>query len=574
MNKKQKIMRTCGCLMMAGAIACYSLGGAYAYQSNELRVTNTIETGDVDIAISETQLADDGVTIEPFVNDQVVVPGDTISKIVSVKNLAADCYIRIKVQYNQPMGSEPVENPDLDQEETDDKTESIPEGTILEVSAGSYIIGEDITAGIYEFIPDQNVEYAVSSYYLSDVYAKEVLETALAECFADETVSKDDKDVIQKMIIDLYEELGICQNAKEMNESIKRSLYDLQETVPSEYTDCLSGLNFEKEETTSYLSEGTVSLQNGQMLTVKDGDILKMILKSEMTDHLYELTDLCLNGISDQWIKAADGYYYYKDIVPTGETVQFFESVSFPTEWTEEIAGFTCGLEVTSEAVQAANFYPDFEGDSPWGDTEIEVCIHENDGTIKSKEQNHTTMAVSLDATTAQLVTDAKDFFANFDEFMPGDTMSDTLHIENKNSHEAEIFFHTETPDDLTEEQQDLLKNLQLTISVNGKNIYTGDLESTELNKKISLGVYKKGGTGTVDFKIHMPEEDKNIYALRDTKITWVFDCGWTEEYDAPKTGIYDDLVRNMIIAGTLFLAGGIMLIVVSKKKEYKQYFL
>ena len=48
---KKKIINSCGYLMLAGSVACYSLSGAYAYKSNELKVTSTITTGDVDIAI-------------------------------------------------------------------------------------------------------------------------------------------------------------------------------------------------------------------------------------------------------------------------------------------------------------------------------------------------------------------------------------------------------------------------------------------------------------------------------------------------------------------------------------------
>ena len=52
--------------MLAGSVACYSLSGAYAYKSNELKVTSTITTGDVDIAIQENQISEDGETLEPL----------------------------------------------------------------------------------------------------------------------------------------------------------------------------------------------------------------------------------------------------------------------------------------------------------------------------------------------------------------------------------------------------------------------------------------------------------------------------------------------------------------------------
>lgn len=557
MDKKGKIMRTCGCFMMAASIACYSIGGAYAYQSNELRVTNTIQTGDVDIAINETQLAADGETIEPFENNQTVVPGDTVSKIVTVKNLASDCYVRMKVQYLQPIIGEDAIN------------ETIPEGSLIELQEGIYYIGEEIEEGTYTFVEGQETEYQLTSYYISDTYTKEVLMESLIGYYTDEEESEETKEQIRDKVNDLVDELGICESAADMEYCIERTLKEIKSLLPSKYLSCVSNLNFNKKETENYPANGQMYFSKGEILTVPKDAVLQMVLKE--TYHLYELKDLYLNGISDKWVKAADGYYYYKDIVPTGTTIQFFDSISFPTEWTEEFDGFTCGLEVTSEAVQAANFTPDYEADAPWGDTEIEVCIHENDGTVKSKEKNENIMVVSLDATTAQMITNAKDFFADFGEMLPGDTKEDSLLIENKNNHDAEIFFHTEVPEGLTDEQLDLLKNLQLTISMDGKTIYEGNLESDKLSDKISLGTYKQNENGKITFQVHMPEEDKNIYALRDTKIIWVFDCGWTDSYDAPKTGIYDELQRNTIIGGTLLLTAGILLILSSKKNEKKQ---
>lgn len=105
---KKKIINSCGYLMLAGSVACYSLSGAYAYKSNELKVTSTITTGDVDIAIQENQISEDGETLEPFENDQIIVPGDTISKIVTVKNLANPCYLRMKVVYAQDATVKPA----------------------------------------------------------------------------------------------------------------------------------------------------------------------------------------------------------------------------------------------------------------------------------------------------------------------------------------------------------------------------------------------------------------------------------------------------------------------------------
>lgn len=592
MNKKQKIMRSGGCLLVAAAIACYSLGGAaYAYKSNELRVTNTVYTGDIDIAISETQLADDGVTIEPFVNDQVVVPGDTVSKIVNVKNLAEDCYVRIKVGYNQPtaQSDNPVDSGSgstdgstnetttengTGSENTSDTKGDVSKQVIIQVMPGDYTVGQDIDAGTYTIVPGQNVTFTVITKSMNAEYVKTQTNAALSAYLADENVADENKQVVKDTVYDFYDELDLCVTEDEVKTITDRYISTLIPLLDKEYQAFLTDTEFVYSEVTEHTSaEETLTLYEGQIFSLKEGSVLEIVPVSTDTEiNIKELNDLCLNGISEDWVKAADGYYYYKNIVPTGETIQFFNSVSFPTVWTEEFSDFTFGLDVLAEAVQSDNFTPAFDADHPWGDTEIELCIHENDGTVVSKDKTYTAMTVSLDAEAAQLITDANDFFQNFDTFMPGDTVTDTLNIKNNNEHSAEIFFHTETPD-LTDAQKDLLKNLQLKISVNGTQVYEGDLESTSLNQKISLGTYAKDATGKIDFSIYMPAEDQNEYAVRDTKIIWVFDCGWdetnaTDSFASPKTGINDNLIFNMVLAGTLFLIGGTILVIASKKQK------
>lgn len=410
---KRKIINSCGYLMLAGSIACYSLSGAYAYRSNELKVTSTISTGDIDIAIQEQQISEDGETLEPFENEQMIVPGDTVSKIVTVKNLAKPCYLRMKAVYAQDTSEDVIAN-----------TDSVSE---KEKHPGEWI-GNDGFEGVY------------------------------------------------------------------------------------------------------------------------------------------------LNGISEDWVEGVDGYFYYTKDIPTGESIQFFESVSFPKEWTEKSSEQTCQLDVIAEAVQSANFLPDFMAEHPWGDTEIELCVHENDGSITSKTQYQGQMAVSLDAQAAQMVSNTSDFFQNFDTLMPGDTVSDTVYVKNQNDHAANLFFHTESPEYLSDTQRDLLKHLQLSVKVNGKSVYEGNLESTELNEKISLGLYEKDAEGRIDFSVSMPKEDQNVYAVRDTDITWVFDCGWEDpasgHYQAPKTGLSDSVFKELLFAGTCLLAGGILMLLGIRKHK------
>lgn len=109
------------------------------------------------------------------------------------------------------------------------------------------------------------------------------------------------------------------------------------------------------------------------------------------------------------WVLAPDGWWYSTDPIPSGESLPFETVMAFPvfeqvrngagyawtpvagdmdsSKWKEPSPDPTddpslatyCGAEgsvltetVTAHAVQASNFEPDFDADSPWGDLEIE----------------------------------------------------------------------------------------------------------------------------------------------------------------------------------------------------------
>ena len=79
----------------------------------------------------------------------------------------------------------------------------------------------------------------------------------------------------------------------------------------------------------------------------------------------YVLSDEELDGISDEWVKQGE-YYYYTQPLKNGESADFFQNVTIPAAWTSKAQDRVLGLTVTAEAVQAANFTPDFNSESPW----------------------------------------------------------------------------------------------------------------------------------------------------------------------------------------------------------------
>ena len=77
----------------------------FAAQSDTLTVENHIQTGDINIELKEYQIdANGNESIYDF--DDYVLPGDSISKIPRITNLAEPCYIRVLLTFPSPQNSE------------------------------------------------------------------------------------------------------------------------------------------------------------------------------------------------------------------------------------------------------------------------------------------------------------------------------------------------------------------------------------------------------------------------------------------------------------------------------------
>lgn len=94
MAMKRKI----AALVVFVAIAVMSISGTMAYFTADSIATNVITSGNISIDLIEQELTDDGELV-PFKDKKGVMPGDEISKIVTVRNTSTSeaAYIRIAV---------------------------------------------------------------------------------------------------------------------------------------------------------------------------------------------------------------------------------------------------------------------------------------------------------------------------------------------------------------------------------------------------------------------------------------------------------------------------------------------
>lgn len=95
MKTKKKIFA------LALVAICLSLVayGTLAYFTDVDRATNVITMGTVDIDIEEWSKSEDSETLKPFVGPIGVLPGQTVSKIVQIKNIGTGtAYVRVSLE--------------------------------------------------------------------------------------------------------------------------------------------------------------------------------------------------------------------------------------------------------------------------------------------------------------------------------------------------------------------------------------------------------------------------------------------------------------------------------------------
>lgn len=278
------------------------------------------------------------------------------------------------------------------------------------------------------------------------------------------------------------------------------------------------------------------------------------------------LSDENLNGISGEWIKIGD-YYYLKDVLETDESADLFESVTFPAEWENPHSGQNLDINIQVDAIQAKNYKPDYQSEKPWGDEEIEVCVHT--GHEENLVNPYSTMYVEFEGNSHKLLAVPDDFFANLGQAMPGDELEDTVTLRNTTNREAEFFFKTALPG-LTEAQKSLVEKMSLTITLDGKELYRGSLEAASLQEKISLGTCASGAEKKFAFAVGVPAELKNQYALADTAVRWIFSVQQDEvKVKTVKTGDESMAVFYLMWAG---LAGTFLLMIMLKKRKERAY--
>ena len=257
-----------------------------------------------------------------------------------------------------------------------------------------------------------------------------------------------------------------------------------------------------------------------------------------------------INGDYKNWTKK-DDYYYYDSVLNQSEVINLFDAIQIPNEITNESSGDTLIVHILVEAVQAKNF------DGNWNEVDIKEAVDrsysmDSDGKSEIIYENNADKYIDI----------GDGFFNNLGGLLPGDNITDQVTINNNSNNKIRYHLSIDKKN-LTDEETDLLKNVNITIkNSKGEELYNGKL--TEVNNLL-LGIFNSGSNGIITFTISIPSNLDNEYSKIATKIIWVFSVEEEKSGINPETW---DLRFDWSITLFVFSALGLLIVMILEKRE------
>lgn len=233
-----------------------------------------------------------------------------------------------------------------------------------------------------------------------------------------------------------------------------------------------------------------------------------------------------LEGIGKEWVQDGE-YFYCKEVVKTGEQIDFFQGIRLPADWKEDPeAENQWQAKVQAEAVQAECFSPDFSGNDPWGMKTDQFIIRQAlEGEAEKQNGDKEQMKLVIAADLQGFTMEQEGCMKHLETFVPGKSQSGKVVIENGTDQKREVFFQAEAP-----QMTPLLEKMELTVQIREKDqirvLYQGNVTETMLKQNQSLGEILSGEEKQVEFLFFLPEEADNEYAAQTGQLKFWFTTG------------------------------------------------
>lgn len=235
-----------------------------------------------------------------------------------------------------------------------------------------------------------------------------------------------------------------------------------------------------------------------------------------------------LEGISSDWVRDGD-YFYYKHTVKPGEKVEFFQGIRIPWEWKTPDEDNVWKACVRAEAVQAEYFSPDFTGEDPWGMKVYTFPIqYAPEGEIQEQTADTEEVELLLAEQVQGFAVEQEGCMKTLETFVPGKSQTGSIRLKNTTGKEREVFFRAET-----QEQSVLLEKMELKVELLEKEenriLYQGSAAACTPKELQSLGKLVPQEEKQLRFTFSLAKDADNTYALQKGKIKFWFTTGEEE---------------------------------------------
>ena len=232
---------------------------------------------------------------------------------------------------------------------------------------------------------------------------------------------------------------------------------------------------------------------------------------------------------TDLWELRKDGYWYYKNVLKTGESTEkpLMDSFILSTDADNRYKNKEARIIINMESIQA-------EGQAMktlWGFSEKDLGITYQPCVCEDVSK----VVLGKDGKLKFEGTDT-DLFMNFKDLQPGCSRSQVIGINNQWNSRIKMMLRAEktTQEKMTEEEQKLLDELLakyalITVKDGTKTLYQGvvdgnlDGKGWSMQKNISLGTIEAGKGKNLNVTLSVSPDMDNRYQNLLGKVKWIF---------------------------------------------------
>ena len=180
----------------------------------------------------------------------------------------------------------------------------------------------------------------------------------------------------------------------------------------------------------------------------------------------------------------------------------------------------------------------------------------------------------------------ATDLFGNFKNLMPGDSVSETITIQNvaRDCDYIKLYIRAVPHgygnglsgkvaeiEDSVASMEDFLSQLYMEVKQGDKTIYSGSPDELDgFRKNVYLGQFRRNKGTTLTVSLNIPIELDNDYAQRAGEVDWVFkvEC-YDESGKLIQTGQLNWPIPVLMTLGILVIGAGAILM--TKKRKHNE---